>query len=106
MGEVAIIGKFVEVIPYSRIVFTWGWEQDLFGVPPASTRIEVSFVRDGSRTLVRLVHGELPEQAVEAHQAGWSHYLKRLSVAAPGGDPGPDEWLAPGIPSDGPGDAA
>jgi uncharacterized protein YndB with AHSA1/START domain len=107
IGEAAAIGEFVEVVPYSRVVFTWGWEQGLFGVPPASTRVEVSLVPDGSGTLVRLVHSELPEEAVEAHEAGWSHYLKRLSVAAAGGDPGPDEWLAPGIsPPGAPGEAA
>jgi uncharacterized protein YndB with AHSA1/START domain len=97
IGEAAVVGKFLEVVPYSRVVFTWGWEGDLFGVPPASTRIEVSLIPDGSRTVVRLVHSDLPEEAVEAHTAGWLHYLKRLSVAATGGDPGPDDWLAPGI---------
>ena len=100
IGEVAVIGEFVEVVPHSRVVFTWGWEGDLFGVPPASTRVEVSLVPDGSGTLVRLVHGELPDAAVEPHEAGWTHYLKRLSVEAAGGDTGPDEWLPPGIPSD------
>jgi uncharacterized protein YndB with AHSA1/START domain len=95
IGEASIIGQFVEVVPYSRVVFTWGWEGGLFRVPPASTRVEVSLVPDGGATVVRLVHGGLPEGAVE--EAGWPHYLGRLAVAAAGGDPGPDEWMAPGI---------
>jgi uncharacterized protein YndB with AHSA1/START domain len=99
IGEAAAIGEFVEVVPYKRVVFTWGWERDLFGAPPASTRVEVSLDPDGSGTHVRLVHTELREEAVEAHEAGWTHYLRRLSVAAAGGDPGPDEWVAPGVPS-------
>ncbi len=107
IGEATVAGEFAEVVPFSRVVFTWGWEGELFGVPPASTRVEVSLIPEGSGTLVRLVHGELPEQAVEAHEAGWSHYLKRLSVAAAAGDPGPDEWIAPGMsPPTGPGEAA
>jgi uncharacterized protein YndB with AHSA1/START domain len=106
IGEAAAIGRFVEVVPYSRVVFTWGWELDLFGVPPASTRVEVSLVPDGRGTFVRLVHRELPDEGVEAHDAGWPHYLRRLSIAAAGGDPGPDEWIAPGLPVDAPGDAA
>jgi uncharacterized protein YndB with AHSA1/START domain len=101
LGEAAVVGEFLEVVPYSRVVFTWGWERDMFGVPPASTRVEVSLVPHGAGTIVRLVHFELPERAVEFHSAGWSHYLKRLSVAAAEGEPGPDEWIPPGIvPSD------
>jgi uncharacterized protein YndB with AHSA1/START domain len=101
LGEAAIVGEFVEVVPYSRVVFTWGWERELFGVPAGSTRVEVSLVPQGDGTLVRLVHSELPDHAVEAHSAGWSHYLERLSVAAADDEPGPDEWIPPGIvPSD------
>ena len=97
IGEAATSGEFVEVVPHSRVVFTWGWEQDLFGVPPASTRVEVLLESDGSGTLVRLTHTDLPEDSVEVHQVGWSNYLKRLSVAAPGSDPGPDLFIAPGL---------
>ena len=107
IGEAAAMGEFVEVVPHRRVVFTWGWEGDLFDVPPASTRVEVSLDPDGSATLVRLVHTEIPEGAVEVHDTGWLHYLTRLSVAAPGGDPGPDEWVAPGLsPPRAPGEVA
>jgi uncharacterized protein YndB with AHSA1/START domain len=107
IGEAAACGEFVEVAPYSRIVFTWGWEGDLFGVPPASTRVEVSLVPDDDGTIVRLVHSELPEEAVEVHQAGWKHYLDRLAVAGAGGDLAPDDWLAPGVaPPNAPGETA
>ncbi len=90
-----ISGEFVEVVPYSRVVFTWGWEADLFTVPPASTRVEVSLVPDGEATVVRIVHRELPEVAVPAHKAGWEHYAERLKLAAVGGNPGPDDWIPP-----------
>ena len=90
-----ISGEFVEVVPFSRVVFTWGWEGDLFRVPPASTRVEVSLVPDGDATIVRIVHHELPAVAAAAHAAGWEHYAERLKVAATGGDPGPDEWIPP-----------
>jgi uncharacterized protein YndB with AHSA1/START domain len=96
VGEAAISGEFVEVVPYTRVVFTWGWEAEMFAVPPGSTRVEVALVPDGSGTLVRLAHSEVPEASVGFHKAGWEHYLERLGVAAAGGDPGVDEWLAPG----------
>jgi hypothetical protein len=51
----------------------------------------VTLARDGDGTHVRLVHRGLqtPEMR-EQHGKGWDHYLVRLSVAAAGGDPGPD----------------
>lgn len=90
----AILGEFVEVHPYRRIAFTWGWEEELFAVPPASTAVEVSFEPDAGETLVRLAHRRLPAPAVEFHRAGWEHYLPRLAITAAGGDPGPDPWSA------------
>jgi uncharacterized protein YndB with AHSA1/START domain len=106
IGELSARGVFVEVVPYSRIVFTWGWERGVFGVQPATTRVEVSLVPEEAGTVVRLVHTELPEEAVGVHAAGWKNYLERLAVAAAGGDPGPDEWIPPGIPQGpGPGEA-
>jgi uncharacterized protein YndB with AHSA1/START domain len=88
----AMLGEFVEVDRPRRIVFTWGWEHALFEMPPQSTAVEVSFTPDGDGTIVRLAHRRLPDAAVSAHRAGWEHYMERLSVAAGGGDPGPDPW--------------
>ena len=45
---------------------------------------------EGDKTRVRLVHRGLPADAVEDHGRGWAHYLERLSIAAAGGDTGPD----------------
>lgn len=97
--DLSIVGEFVEVLPPSRVVFTWGWDPDPLGVPPASTRVEVSLIPDAGGTLVRLVHRELPDGAAGIHRDGWSHYLDRLSVLSAGGDPGPDEWIPTGIPA-------
>jgi uncharacterized protein YndB with AHSA1/START domain len=97
IGQVAARGEFVEVVPYERLVFTWGIDLDAFGVPPASTRVEVSLVPDGDATLVRLVHTELPRTAVKFHDAGWGHYLERLAIAQTGAQIGVDDWLAPGV---------
>jgi uncharacterized protein YndB with AHSA1/START domain len=85
-------GEFVEVDPHRRIVITWGWEQKILAVPPQSTAVEISFDRDGEATIVRLAHRRLPPAAVAFHRAGWDHFLPRLTIAAGGGDPGPDPW--------------
>ena len=83
-------GTYVEVVPPSRVVFTFGWQDDP-NIPPGSTTVEVTLAGDGDGTHVRLVHRGLqtPEMR-EQHRQGWDHYVARLAVAAAGGDPGPD----------------
>ena len=83
-------GAFVEVVPHSRVVFTFGWEEDP-NVPAGSTTVEVTLTPDGDGTLVRLVHrGLTTAEMREQHRHGWQHYLARLAAAGGGGDPGPD----------------
>jgi uncharacterized protein YndB with AHSA1/START domain len=82
-------GRFVELVPHRRVVFTWGWE-DHPTLPPGSSRVEIELIPDGVSTLVRLTHRDLPPDEFSKHQAGWDHYLPRLAMAAEGGDPGPD----------------
>lgn len=91
-GPNVVLGEFVEVEPYRRIVFTWGYERRLFTMPPQATTVEVSLVPDGESTVLRLVHRRLPPVASDFHRGGWEHYLPRLEIAAAGGDPGPDPW--------------
>jgi uncharacterized protein YndB with AHSA1/START domain len=84
-------GTYLEVVPYSRIVFTWGWDGDTYGMPPGSSTVEVTLTPDGDGTHVRLVHrGLKTHDSREQHTRGWQMYLTRLAVAATGGDPGPD----------------
>ncbi len=82
-------GEYVEIDPPRRVVFTWGWERHPV-VPPGSSTVEVDLAPDGEGTLLRLTHRGLPDAEVDQHADGWDHFLPRLAVAAPGGDPGPD----------------
>ena len=91
-GVNTVLGEYVEVEPYSRIVFTWGYERRLFQVTAQSTAVEVTLTPDGGDTIVRLVHRRLPGVATAFHRAGWKHYLPRLATIAAGGDAGPDAW--------------
>ena len=89
-------GTFLEVVPYSRIVFSWGWEGDTDACPPGSSTVEVTLTPDGDGTHVRLVHRGLRTSDVrDLHRQGWQLYLPRLATAAAGGDPGPDPNTAP-----------
>ncbi len=83
-------GEYVEIVPYSKVVFSWGWEGDGAPVPPGSSTVEVTLTADGDDTVVRLRRYGLPVEARELHGEGWDHYMSRLAMAATGIDPGPD----------------
>jgi len=92
-GQIAR-GELVELDPPRRLVHTWGWEGDDNPVPPGSTTIEYELTPEGDGTLLRVVHSGLPTaESAASHGHGWDHYFDRLSIAAAGGDPGPDPWL-------------
>jgi uncharacterized protein YndB with AHSA1/START domain len=93
-GRDIVRGAYIEIVPYSRVVFTWGWEGQGNPVPPGSSTVEVTLVADGNGTLVRLRHLGLPPETHGPHAAGWDHYLPRMVIAVQGGDPGPDPWAA------------
>ncbi|MFF7750977.1 SRPBCC domain-containing protein [Streptomyces sp. NPDC007971] len=93
-GDHVAEGRFVEIDPPKRIVFTWGWIEDDMPVPPGSSTVEITLEPVPEGTLLRLVHRDLPSpEAGAAHEEGWTHYVERLAVVAAGGDPGPDAWM-------------
>jgi uncharacterized protein YndB with AHSA1/START domain len=86
-------GQFKEVVPVTRLAFSWGWEGHNESVLPGSSLIEIDLISKNGSTLVRFSHSGLPAEAVPGHTEGWTHFLARLAIAASGGDPGPDPWL-------------
>jgi uncharacterized protein YndB with AHSA1/START domain len=84
-------GRFVEVVPNRRVVFTWGWEGEGAPIPPGGSTVSIDLEPEGAGTLLRLTHSDLPSPPVaELHRQGWERYLGRLGVGAEGSDPGPD----------------
>ena len=93
-GKDIAVGKYVEIVPPTRVVFTWGWEEEGHPVPPGTSTVEVTLTPDGDATLVRLRHYGFPsEETQNAHIEGWEHYMARLEIRAAGGDPGVDPWV-------------
>ena len=92
-GSAIARGEYVEVNPFTRVVFTWGWEGEGASVPPGSSTVEITLTPDGEGTVVRLRHSGLSAEDGAEHLEGWTHYMGRLSVAAEGGDPGPDPMV-------------
>jgi uncharacterized protein YndB with AHSA1/START domain len=89
-GENHGAGTFVEVVPDEKVVFTFGWDEPDHPIPPGSTVVEITLIPEGDKTLVRLAHRGLPEDAVADHTGGWGFYLNRLAIVAVGGDAGPE----------------
>jgi uncharacterized protein YndB with AHSA1/START domain len=73
-----VVGRFVELVPHRRVVFTYGWEDGRLGVAPGSTTVEIELVEEDGATTVRLVHhGLLPATAPD-HERGWAYFLDIL----------------------------
>ena len=96
-GRDVIDGEYIEVVPNSRVVFTWGWKGEGRVVPAGSTRVEIDLKPEGKGTRVRLVHRELPPESREKHSYGWTHYLSRLRTVSEGAEPGPDPFADPNV---------
>jgi len=89
-GQVAS-GRFIEVVPEQKLVFSWGWQGEAPPVPPGSTTVVIELEPCEGGTLLRLTHSALaPPPVAEHHRAGWERYLTRLGTRAEGNDPGPD----------------
>jgi uncharacterized protein YndB with AHSA1/START domain len=89
-GKHPAVGEFVEVVPNEKVVFTFGWDEPEHPIRAGSTTVEITLHPEGEKTRVRLVHRDLPDDAVEQHTQGWDHYLERLETAGGGADAGPD----------------
>lgn len=75
--ERKVIGEYLELTPFSRIMVSWGWEgrED---VPPGSSTVEITLLPNAEGTLVRLRHYNLPDTALPLHAKSWEHNLPRL----------------------------
>lgn len=96
-GRDVIRGQVLEAIRPSKIVFTWGWEGTEHQVPAGSTIVEIVLAPEGAGTRLTLVHRDLPADARESHDVGWTHYLARLKIVAEGGDAGRDPLADPEV---------
>jgi uncharacterized protein YndB with AHSA1/START domain len=83
-------GRYLEIDPPRRVVFTWGWESGALPVAPGSTTVEVELTERDGVTHVRLTHRGLDAAMRAMHADGWSRFLARLEAVLEGRDPGPD----------------
>jgi uncharacterized protein YndB with AHSA1/START domain len=76
-------GEYTEVVPFRRVVFTWGWssaQPDLAALRPGTSLVEIELEpRDGG-TQLRLRHSRLPEGLQPIHAERWPVHLSRLAA--------------------------
>lgn len=77
---VASSGEYVEVDPYDRVTFTYGWESGPYTeMAPGSTVVDVRFAPTDSGTEVTVTHTGVPDAFREAHRGGWTYFLGLLA---------------------------
>ena len=84
-------GEFLELVPYEKIVFSFGWEpiDGATMLAPGSTRVEVTLAAHDGGTLLTLRHTGIPTEHADDHDNGWAHFLPILVDVA--GAAGPAE---------------
>ena len=78
-------GEYLELVPYERIEFSFGWDphdQDP-AVPPGSTQVEITLAAVDGDTVMTLRHTGIPIDELDRHDGGWAHFLAQLATAAP-----------------------
>jgi uncharacterized protein YndB with AHSA1/START domain len=86
-GQHIARGEYIEVVPHSRVVFSWGWEGEGSETPPGSSTVEVTLAADGDGTLLRLRHSGLSAAERTSHGQGWDLFLPSLEAVAEGREP-------------------
>jgi uncharacterized protein YndB with AHSA1/START domain len=68
-------GVYREVVPDSRLVFTWAWHS----TPERESLVTVTVAPDGDGTLLTLHHEQFFDQkARDGHERGWTGTLDKL----------------------------
>ena len=78
-GVVEHRGEYVVIEPYTRLVFTWDSPHT-----DGASLVTVTFVPQGEKTEVNVLHEKLPATKLEAHTGGWTSGLDKLDAFACG----------------------
>jgi uncharacterized protein YndB with AHSA1/START domain len=74
-AEHAASGRYLEVVPDAKLVFTWTWRS----APERESLVTVALRADGEGTLLTLTHEQFAdEDSRDKHAAGWTSGLDGL----------------------------
>ena len=78
LGEIKVSGRYLEVTPPTKLIYTWRWE----GNPEltvGTSLVTVEFTSAGTFTEIRLTHEQLPSiESRDDHGRGWSGTFDKL----------------------------
>lgn len=67
-------GKYIEIIPNEKLVFTWKWEID--GMDQKDTLVSIDFIEQQGATELVVTHENFDtKEEAEDHNNGWSSSL-------------------------------
>jgi uncharacterized protein YndB with AHSA1/START domain len=77
-------GRFTELRPYEKIVFTFGWDPTpgVPDLPPCSSQVEVTLSAQAGGTLLTLHHTSVPPNLAVNTYTGWAGFLDTLKAEA------------------------
>lgn len=81
-GSVQMVGRYLEISPPERLVFTFSWENfPTIDLEPDATTVTVEFHESGERTEIVLTHERQPSRRLRAfHSYGWRGSLRKLDA--------------------------
>jgi uncharacterized protein YndB with AHSA1/START domain len=77
-----VAGEFRDVVPMTRLSFTFGWERGGFPVELGSSIVTIDLVPVGDGTEVRLRHEGLTPEMAAQHTHGWAMFIDLLVARA------------------------
>lgn len=83
-GGPVMRGEYLELVPYERLVFSFGYEpaDGAPAIAPGESRVEVTLLEDAGDTIMTLRHTDIPAELAELHASGWARFLPILVTAA------------------------
>jgi uncharacterized protein YndB with AHSA1/START domain len=78
VNGVEVRGRYLELEPPNRLLFTWGFVgSDV--LPPETSTVEVLLRPQDGGTCVEIIHSDLPRAEASKHAPGWRHFLEQLA---------------------------
>jgi uncharacterized protein YndB with AHSA1/START domain len=72
-----VSGEYQEVVPHSRLAFSWAWQS----TPERVSHVSIDFVASGAGTVLRFVHDRFfDDQARINHERGWLKLFGQLDA--------------------------
>lgn len=75
-------GKFLHIVPFERLTFTWYWDEE-DPLANAKTTVNISFDEVENSTELTITHSDIPtEEIAKRHIPGWETTLDQLAAGS------------------------